>query len=154
MISRFYLIPSGSGEGSFQINPLKDKYGKIEKFSFIFNINLHLDDIDSLNTIVKLLGIGTVTRSDPTSSNKYICTYRVNKQKELAKLIEILKTSPLNGIKYLDFLDFVKAYELYFNRPNGTFSSDLIEEILNLKAGMNRQRINKERPIDIKITDY
>uniref|UniRef100_UPI0023F54B85 homing endonuclease n=1 Tax=Leptographium wingfieldii TaxID=155675 RepID=UPI0023F54B85 len=60
----------------------------------------------------------------------------------------------LNGIKYLDFLDFVKAYELYFNRPSGTLYTDLIEEILNLKAGMNRQRIDKERPIEIKITDY
>ena len=93
----------------------------------IFNINLHLDNIDSLNIIIKLLGIGAVTHSDPTSSNKYVCTYRINKQKELAKLIEILKISPLNGIKDLDFLDFVKAYELYFNRPNGKLSSDLTE---------------------------
>jgi len=82
----------------------------------MFNINLHIDDIDVLNTIAKRLGIGLVTSFDPANSNKYVCSYRINKQYELSKLIQILNTSPLNGVKYLDFLDFAKAYDLYFNR--------------------------------------
>ena len=51
------------GKGSFQINPLKGNRGEITKFSFIFNINLHIDDIDVLNVIAKILGIGVVTYS-------------------------------------------------------------------------------------------
>ena len=141
------------GEGNFQINPLKGKSGEIVKFSFMFNINLHVDDIDVLHSISKILGIGSVT-SDTTNPGKYVCSYRINKQSELSKLIGILNSSPLNGVKYLDFLDFSKAYDLYFNRPSRSITPDVIEEVLKLKNGMNRQRNNFNRPIPINITDY
>lgn len=141
------------GEGNFQINPLKGKSGEIVKFSFMFNINLHVDDIDVLHSISKILGIGSVT-SDTTNPGKYVYSYRINKQSELSKLIGILNSSPLNGVKYLDFLDFSKAYDLYFNRPSRSITPDVIEEVLKLKNGMNRQRNNFNRPIPINITDY
>ena len=141
------------GEGNFQINPLKGKSGEIVKFSFMFNINLHVDDIDVLHSISKILGIGSVT-SDTTNPGKYVYSYRINKQSELSKLIDILNSSPLNGVKYLDFLDFSKAYDLYFNRPSRSITPDVIEEVLKLKNGMNRQRNNFNRPIPINITDY
>ena len=75
-------------------------------------------------------------------------------QSELSKLIDILNSSPLNGVKYLDFLNFSKAYDLYFNRPSRSITPDVIEEVLKLKNGMNRQRNNFNRPIPINITDY
>lgn len=136
----FYQRLAGfiDGEGNFQINPLKGKNGEIVNFSFMFNINLHIDDIDVLKTIAKILGIGLVTSSDIANSNKYVCSSRINKQSELSKLIQILNYSPLNGVKYLDFLDFVKAYDIYFNRPHRVVTPDIIEEILKLKNGMNR----------------
>ncbi len=68
------------------------------------------------------------------------------------KLIQILNDSPLNGVKYLDFVYFAKAYDLYFNRSSVSITPDLIEEILKLKNGMNRQITNF--PIKIDITDY
>jgi len=49
---------------------------------------------------------------------------------------------------------FTKAYDLYFNRPHRIITPDIIEEILKLKNGMNRQRTNFNRPIPINITDY
>jgi len=119
----------------------------------MFNINLHVDDIDVLHSISKILGIGSVT-SDTTNPGKYVYSYRINKQSELSKLIGILNSSPLNGVKYLDFLDFSKAYDLYFNRPSRSITPDVIEEVLKLKNGMNRQRNNFNRPIPINITDY
>lgn len=79
------------GEGNFQINPLKGKSGEIVKFSFMFNINLHVDDIDVLHSISKILGIGSVT-SDTTNPGKYVYSYRINKQSELSKLIGILNS--------------------------------------------------------------
>ena len=119
----------------------------------MFNINLHVDDIDVLHSISKILGIGSVT-SDTTNPGKYVYSYRINKQSELSKLIGILNSSPLNGVKYLDFLDFSKAYDLYFNRPSRSITPDVIEEVLKLKNGMNRQRNNFNRSIPINITDY
>jgi hypothetical protein len=123
MISRIYS--SSAGEGNFQINPLKGKNGEIIKFSFMFNINLHVDDIDVLHNIANILGIGSVT-SDNTKG-KHVCSYRINKKSELSKFIEILNSSPLNGVKYLDFLDFSKAFDLYFNRPSRSLTPDVIE---------------------------
>lgn len=130
----FYQRLAGfiDGEGNFQINPLKGKNGKIVKFSFIFNINIHIDDIDVLNTIAKILGIGLVTHSDSANLNKNICSYRINKESELFKLIQILKNSP--GVKYLDFLDFAKAYDLYFNKSSKAITEDLTKELLKLKT--------------------
>jgi hypothetical protein len=62
--------------------------------------------------------------------------------------------TPLNGVKYLDFVYFVKAYDLYYNRSSSTITPDLVEEILRLKNGMNKQRTNFNRSTKIKITDY
>jgi hypothetical protein len=116
----------------------------------MFNINLHVDDLEALKAIAKILGIGVVT-SDTANPGKYVYSYRINKQSELSKLIKILNYSPLNGVKYLDFS---KAYDLYFNRPSRSITPDVIEEVLKLKNGMNRERTNFNRPIPINITDY
>jgi hypothetical protein len=155
-INLFHQWLSGfiDGEGNFQINPLKGKNGKIIKFSFMFNINLHIDDLDTLNFIAKILGIGYVTIPDAAHLKKKVCSYRINKQSELFKLIQILKASPLNGVKQFDFEDFTKAYNLYFNRSNITVTDDLIDEVLKIKIGMNKQRTNFNRPMEINITDY
>lgn len=155
-LNLFYLWLSGfiGGEGNFQINPLKGKNDNIIKFSFMFNINLHLDDLDTSKVIAKILGIGSVRISDAANLKKNVVSYRINKQSELLKLIQILNVSPLNGVKQLDFEDFAKAYNLYFNRPSSTVTDDLIEEVLNIKNGMNRQRTNFSRPLKINITDY
>nr|ATI20273.1 LAGLIDADG endonuclease [Juglanconis sp.] len=156
----FYQWLSGfiDGEGSFQINPLKGKNGVITKFSFMFNINLHIDDLYVLRTISKLLGIGVVTTDIKFGKN--LCTFRINKQSELLKLIRILIDNPIKGVKCLDFADFVKAYYLYFNRsslgsPNPlgkedeggaarstTLTPKVIAEILSIKNGMNKKRTN------------
>lgn len=155
-LNLFYQWLSGfiDGEGNFQINPLKGKNDKIIKFSFMFNINLHIDDLDTLKVIAKILGIGSVRISDAANLKKNVVSYRINKQSELFKLIQILNVSPLNGVKQLDFEDFTKAYNLYFNRPSPTVTVDLIEEVLNIKNGMNKQRTDFSRPLKIKITDY
>ncbi|OTA47126.1 hypothetical protein K449DRAFT_138357 [Hypoxylon sp. EC38] len=120
----------------------------------MFNINLHIDDLDTLNFIAKILGIGYVTIPDAAHLKKKVCSYRINKQSELFKLIQILKASPLNGVKQFDFEDFTKAYNLYFNRSNITVTDDLIDEVLKIKIGMNKQRTNFNRPMEINITDY
>lgn len=43
----------------------------------MFNINLHVDDIDVLTGIANILGIVT---SDNANSGKYICSSRISKQ--------------------------------------------------------------------------
>ena len=60
------------GEGNFQINPLKGKSGEIVKFSFMFNINLHVDDIDVLHRIPMILGIDLLLQILQIQVNTYV----------------------------------------------------------------------------------
>jgi len=155
-----WLVGFVDGEGSFQINSFKDSKGNITKFSFLFKINLHIDDKDVLFTIIKLLGMGkvytTISKSNGKKANIYICTLCITRKEDLYKLISIFDKYPLNGIKYLDYIDFVKAYNLYFNRKNGILTKELISQILNLKNNMNKNRTNFNMPLDHKIiiSDY
>ncbi len=55
-----WLIGFVDGEGSFQINLLKDSKDNITKFSFLFKINLYVDDKDVLFEIIELLIMGKV----------------------------------------------------------------------------------------------
>lgn len=158
----FYQWLTGfvDGEGSFQINPFKNLKGNITKFSFLFKINLHVDDKNVLFTIIEFLGMGQVyiktIKSNEKRANIHLCTLRITREKDLYKLISIFNKYRLNGIKYLDYIDFVKAYSLYFNRKDGILTKELISQILNLKNNMNRNRINYNMPLDreITISDY
>ena len=58
----------------------KIKNGVITKFSFMFNSNLHIEDLDVLKNISRthVLDMGVVTTD--TKSGRNLCTYRINKQ--------------------------------------------------------------------------
>lgn len=115
--------------------------------SFRFQINLHKDDINVLYFIQNILGFGEVRSFDNYSS------FTVTRLKDIAKIIDIFYQYPLQSTKWLNFLDFAKAYRLYTNQPK---NSKLIEEILNIKNGMNQKRSDFTIPKDkaINITPY
>jgi len=126
------------GESSFYI-----KKGKsINQFEFIFQIGLHMDDSEMLYFIEKTLGIGKVS-----TSGKFVY-FRVNTHKELLILFDIFEKFPLNSTKFLNYLDFKKAFELYSTSKS---SAQTIEIIDNLKSNMNSQRINFTLPDSHKI---
>lgn len=104
---------------------------------FEFKISLHLDDIPLLLFIQEKLGIGKV---DNYTSG--MASYRVTKQSELWFLIEIFEKFPLNSTKYLDYLDFKKAFEL----NNSSKSALTKQEINKLKDGMNIIRTDLSMP--------
>ena len=47
-------------ESSFNIVPKQDSKGNINRFTFMFVIGLHLDDLEALNYIHNKLNIGIV----------------------------------------------------------------------------------------------
>lgn len=115
--------------------------------SFKFQINLHKDDINVLYFIQKILGFGEV--------RSYInfASFTVTRLKDIAKIIDIFYEYPLQGIKWLNFLDFSKAYKLYNNQSKNSL---LIAEIIKIKDGMNRKRSDFSMPNnkEINITPY
>jgi hypothetical protein len=108
---------------------------------------LHKQDIDALYYIHKSLGFGEVRSYNNFSS------YTVTKLKDIAQLIEIFSHYPLQGSKWLNYIDFSKAYALYTKPDKG---ADILKEILKIKQGMNRSRLDYTMPKgnDTNITDY
>lgn len=123
------------GEGNFYI---RRRNLNTAAYSFKFSIGTHIDDVDMLNFIQSTLKIGKVYTTGK------VAQYEVYDIKGVQKIIEIFTQHPLNSTKLLNFLDFKRAFELY-KGPNGK-SSEVIQEIANIKQGMNSTRINFEMP--------
>ncbi len=131
-------------ESSFSIVPKQDSKGNINRYTFMFVIGLHLDDYEALEYIKNKLNIGTVRIA------KDECKFVVTKKEEISKLISLFDVHKLNTSKYLDFLDFKKAFNLYINR-GGYLTVRLKTSIEELKDGMNKKRIDFNMPADHKI---
>ena len=75
-------------EGSFMLLRRQDSY------SFKFQINLHVDDLEVLYFIQKTLGMGKVY------INGTAAMFCVRNQQDVAKIIEIFSKYPLNTFKF------------------------------------------------------
>lgn len=124
--------------------------GKI-RYSFEFTIKLHIDDENVLRTICLKLNIGRVV----LRPNYNVCLFEVCSEKELRILIKILDEHQLMGDKYLDYLNFRKAFFLYFERPD-LVTETLKTQIEELRANHNTKRVTTILPLNYKriITDY
>jgi LAGLIDADG endonuclease len=78
------------------------------RFSFYFNIKLHLYDIKVLHYIKKL-EVGKIY------THKNTATFRISKYEELQKLFNILEIKPLNTTKYLNYFSFKEGLLLLYN---------------------------------------
>lgn len=135
-------------EGCFKIKPkYRGNKETVHSIYFEFEIHLHIDDLATLNYICNILGIGKVY----TRGNS--CSYIIGNTKEIKVLLEILDKYPLNGVKRLDYLDFKEAFLLYSNRK-GNLTSNLTNEIINLKNNMNTKRTKFEVAQDLNITPF
>jgi hypothetical protein len=117
-------------------------------FSFKYSIGVHVDDTEMLNFIQKTLGIGKVSTYGSMSN------FEVYDLEGVKRIIEIFSKYTLNSTKLLNFLDFKKAFELYTSSKVKT--PEMVEEIDNLKNGMNNKRTDFTMPVDFIpiITSY
>jgi hypothetical protein len=77
-------------------------------------------------------------------SNGSVCEYSVTSIDDIkSKIIPFFDKYPLQGVKLLDYLDFKKAVLL---KPDKRvcLGKELLEEIRQLKNGMNRGRLYSE----------
>ena len=73
---------------------------------FRFKINMHIDNLDALNTIKSILQIGSVT----VNKDKNYCSFVVQDFSQIRDIIcPIFVQFPLLTSKKLDFQDFHKA---------------------------------------------
>ena len=118
-------------EGCFLITP-----NKANSFIFRFKINLHVDDVETLNYIRDTLQIGKVVLSQTRPD----ATFEVTKLSEIEVIVEIFSKRSLNTTKQLNFLDFKRAFLLY-QHDNSREDRQKIKPIIdNIKSGMNSKR--------------
>ena len=145
-----WFVGFAEAEGCFKIKP-RYRNGKFISFGFEFEIHLHADDFKLLEYIKERLNLGNVY----LNTNRNTSNFVVGSEKELREIIKIFDSFPLNGIKYLDFIDFKEAFFLYFSRKD-TISQDLINQLLKIKEGLNKSRVEFIMPQHhkINITGY
>ena len=131
-------------EGSFVV---RAQYTNAFKFSF--QITLHVDDVNVLYFINQSLGFGRVW------IGKRVAVFKVESISDIKKIIDIFIDRPLNTTKYLNFLDFKKAHELYTSNSKGN-KMKLKQKIDNTILYMNSKRSNFVTPDNFKfrITPY
>ena len=145
-----WFVGFSDGESNFTIVFQKDRNGNISGASFRFIIELHSDDINTLKYIRSKLNMGNEIAVYGNS-----CKFTVIHREDINKLISIFDKYNLNTTKYLDYLDFKKAFHLYYEN-NRIDKRTLIDQLLTFKKGMNKNRINFNFPKDhnIVISDY
>lgn len=101
---------------------------------FRFKITLHIDDVETLNTIKSNLNIGNIS----SEKDRNRCSFVVQDFTEIRFICEIFKKFPLLTSKRLDFADFYEAVLIKEDNPK---LSDVKKEIIiNFKNCMNTQR--------------
>ncbi len=141
-----WFVGFSDAEANFIINPIlkKDKV-KISSFSFMFKIALHQDDTYVLEYIHRRLAIGYVR------FYKTECIFNVTDREGIKFLISIFDKYNLNTTKYLDYLDFKEAFNLYINKDKDLYARSIKGAIIELKNKMNTNRVNFDRPESSKI---
>lgn len=137
LIFQQWFVGFSDAEACFIIHRILDKNGNIGKFSFMFSIELHIDDLHVLEFIKDKLGLGNIR----TFKDK--CIFTISDKQGIYALIAIFDKFNLNTTKYLDYLDFKKAFLLYHERTGKikiAEAKELVDSILELKNNMNKNR--------------
>lgn len=132
-LNKFYewFVGFSDAESMFIISP-NISNDKIQGITFKFVIGLHKDDLPLMNYIQARMNLGRVYLYSNT------VTFTVNKMEEISKLINIFDNFHLNTSKYLDYLDFKKAFNIYKDRNKSV--NEIYPEILKIKSNMNTSR--------------
>lgn len=130
------LCPKAA-ESNFLIRIRKNKQGLVVGFEFVFRIYQHKDDTKVLEYIKNTLRCGRLSTDRDTS------VFTISQLSDIETiLIPLFEQFPLNGVKFLDYLDFKKAFFLFNRRSSVLDLQDLYSNVIKLKDGMNDKRIN------------
>lgn len=140
----FYEWLSGlaDSEGSFIILKKQDGY------RFQFQIHLHIDDLKMLLFIQSTLSTGKVNIGISSAS------FTVSGAKDMVKILDIFSEYTLNSHKFLNFINFKKAFEVYTSSRLKT--QDTLDKVESLRLEMNSLRVDFTLPSShsIRITPY
>lgn len=140
-----WFVGLSEAESNFSIRIRRNVNGAVSGFEFIFRIHLHRDDRKTLEYIQNTLGCGRL------NAEREVLVYTISQLSDVESvLIPIFEKFPLNTSKYLDYLDFKKAFFMFKSlRSLNNKELSLLEinsRIIELKDSMNTKRINFTLP--------
>jgi hypothetical protein len=121
-----------SGESCFEIRIIKNKHGS--QVQLRFRISQHARDKDLLKLIIEYFKCGVLE----TSRNTEVFTV-VKYADILNIIIPFFDKNPILGVKQLDYADFKSA--AFLLKKEGCITSEDLEKIYKIKAGMNTARV-------------
>lgn len=125
------------GEGYFYVRSLINKnYTTGYNVTLVFSITQHARDEVLLTKFMDVLGCGKMEKALNRPDEVNYRVYKFNDIKD--KIIPFFQKYPLQGIKFRDYLDFIKVSEIIAVKDHLT--SEGIKKINSLKSGMNRSR--------------
>lgn len=129
-----WLAGFTSAEGSFMIRILNSPEHRLnKKVQLEFNLTQHSRDEKLMILISEYFNSGT------TYLNKNTFVFRVVNFNELTeKIIPFFNKNLVQGIKYFDYLDFLKAVDIIKEKKHLT--KEGLDYIQNIKNGMNSRR--------------
>ena len=124
------------GEGCFLVNIFNSSTHRIGyQVQIKFQLTQHSRDELLMKSLVSYLGCG---RYEPIN-NQDLGVFVVTKFLDLTdKIIPLFQKYPVQGVKHLDFLDFVKVTEIMKQKEHLTERG--LDQIIKIKAGMNKGR--------------
>jgi hypothetical protein len=133
-------------EGCFTIRKTPNRRNS---YQFNFAIGLHLADKKALEYIHSNLKIGQIW-VDPKIPSAVL---NISKQSELSFITSIFSYFPLNTTKFLDFLSFEQAFNIYIKDRSHSGRANIAHLIEKAKGSINTQRTNFDMPLNhFKIT--
>jgi hypothetical protein len=129
-----WLAGFASGEGCFLVRITKAATHRSGYQIFlVFKLVQHSRDEQLMRSLVDYLGCGNIYVDDSAVE------YRVTKFSDLTdKILPLFKKYPIQGVKHLDYTDFVSVMELMKNKAHLT--AEGLDQIRKIKAGMNKGR--------------
>ena len=129
-----WLAGFASAEGCFLVKITKAvTHRSGYQVSLIFKLVQHSRDEQLIRSLVNYLGCGTISLFDSAVE------YRVTRFGDLTdKIIPLFQKFPIQGVKFLDYKDFVRVLELMNNKLHLTPKG--LEQIKFIKENMNKGR--------------
>jgi hypothetical protein len=129
-----WLAGFTTAEGCFLVRITKAATHRSgHQISLVFKLVQHSRDEQLLRSLVYYLGCGNIYVDDSAVE------YRVTKFSDLTdKIIPLFQKYSIQGVKHLDYTDFVSVIELMKNKKHLT--EEGLDQIRTLKAGMNKGR--------------
>lgn len=129
-----WLAGFASAEGCFLIRILKAaSYSSGHQVLLVFKLTQHTKDEQLIRSLVDYLECGKVY------VNGTMVDYIVTKLTDITdKIVPLFQKYPIQGVKHLDYTDFVSVVELMKNKKHLT--QEGLDQIRAIKAGMNKKR--------------